>query len=827
MNDYLEYAASISAPSAIPSEDRATRYAQAERYLTMLDEDAESFCFQTFDDSPEKRPHLARTVHGRLDDVWTELDALNQQGAGVFVAPNKVADRAQRTAANVTMVRSVFADFDPPKTNAAPEIYPIPPMMVVQSSPGKAHPYWTVEGLPLGDFKLTQQYIAEALGSDPVVCDLPRVMRVPGFYHAKDPQNRHLVLILTEDSRLPYKAHEVAAAFPPKVNGHPISPGQRNDTLFRFGRSLRAKGKSETEILAALKAENAEKCDPPLDEHEIQLVCGSVCTKEAGLSSDFARLLTGEHTIEGESLGESRDGRRRVNSRNKARAAAWLRNEIGQNELSGLFRRGDTLVFTPRIGEEGYIQREGDMETDGPAQVRMMSEQALKTMVELRYAVGRNEQTKSEDGVPGPLKWIPNMFPRESVCHGMEAAKMGECENLRELKGITHTPTMRPDGTILTTNGYDAWTKLLYLPSGVAGPAVGECPSASDVRGARDFLMSIVEQFPFVDENHAANWFGALFTPIMRCILPPPYPMFIIDAPSPAAGKGHLAMILREVHGGVLRAGLASDEAEMKKGLLGILSTTTAPVVQFDNVRGKVSSVTIEALLTSKTYTDRPLGVTDSMTVANDRLWVMTGNNAEIGGDMARRTFWITIDPAMPKPQERTGFKLNLPEWVPANRGKIIAALLTIARGWVVAGKPSAPQKRSDDYATWDAAIEGLLHWAGFPGQFGHIDPKHADTTEDQEWEFFLRKCADVMGIGRLFRAADVVGALSSNQLDPVHLPGDLPDKWSRCSNTVGFTRSLGKWLSNRSGRFVGDMTVRKVEDRFQGNGFRLETFSR
>lgn len=556
-------------------------------------------------------------------------------------------------------------------------------------------------------------------------------------------------------------------------------------------------------------------------------------------------------------LGTSRDGRQRVNVRNKSRASAWLRKEIGRGELSGLFYRDGELIFTPRIGESGYIPRERDEESDGPAQVRAMTETSLKTLIEVRYAPGEGRRTPimttGDDGeeiqTGTRIEWEPKMFPRECAVNGLEAAKMGLCENLRQLTSVTHTPVMRPDGTVLDTPGYDERTKMLYLPDGADIPRVPSAPTKEEVKEAAELIMQIVDQFPFVEEHHRANWFGMMFTPVLRPMYPAPYPLFMIDAPAPGSGKSYLANIAREVHGGVIRAGLPADEAEMKKSILGILTATTSPIITFDNVRGKIKSVTLESLLTSKKYTDRPLGVTDNTTVPNDRVWTITGNNAEIDGDLARRTYWITIDPKMPRPQDRTNFKLNLKTWVPENRGRIIAALLTVARGWVVAGKPQGKRKRGDDYAEWDAAMEGLLSWAGFPGQFGRVDAKHSEAAEDQEWMLFVRNVADVMGISKPFRMADLVAKIStgdgpvvstddnpfenganvnrlSKKIDPAKLPGDLPDKWSRSPNSkAGFTKSLGRWFSNRSGRYVGDLVVRKYDDRKNGSTYSIERY--
>ena len=57
--------------------------------------------------------------------------------------------------------------------------------MVVSSSPDRWHAYWLISDCPLETFGPTQQRLAAMFNGDPSVSDLPRVMRLPGFYHLK------------------------------------------------------------------------------------------------------------------------------------------------------------------------------------------------------------------------------------------------------------------------------------------------------------------------------------------------------------------------------------------------------------------------------------------------------------------------------------------------------------------------------------------------------------------------------------------------------------------------------------------------------------------
>lgn len=61
-----------------------------------------------------------------------------------------------------------------------------------------------------------------------------------------------------------------------------IETGGRNDMLYKMACSMQAKGMSDSAILAAVKAENDAKCNPPLSDDEINKLVRSALTKEKG-----------------------------------------------------------------------------------------------------------------------------------------------------------------------------------------------------------------------------------------------------------------------------------------------------------------------------------------------------------------------------------------------------------------------------------------------------------------------------------------------------------------------------------------------------------------
>jgi hypothetical protein len=236
--------------------------------------------------------------------------------------------------------------------------------------------------------------------------------------------------------------------------------------------------------------------------------------------------------------------------------------------------------------------------------------------------------------------------------------------------------------------------------------------------------------------------------------------MGVITATNMGTGKTKLAKLLMNLHGGALRGSIPHDDAELRKSITTSLMDTTAPVVVFDNLTGVIKSPLLDALLTTPTWTDRVLGANRSVTVPNDRLWVATGNNAQFAGDLGRRIAAVCLDPPEANWHERTGFKIkDLDEWMTQHRGEYLAAIVTITRGWINAGRPSA-QVRSDDFARWVEGLRGMMKWARFEGSFGGNYNADAIGEEDQEWSDFLAELHRVFNI-QSFTSKEIVADMA------------------------------------------------------------------
>lgn len=499
---------------------------------------------------------------------------------------------------------------------------------------------------------------------------------------------------------------------------------------------------------------------------------------------------------------------------NAAIMADWLRENIGTGPLAGMFARGPDIVHTPREGENGYIPlSDNPDDADGPAQVRVAGRDYIAARVQYTYNCFRLVK-RGEDYEPAPA-----LFPTAAAKVATNAVDM--LPKLRRLRGVIHTPVVRPDGSLIETPGYDEATKLLYLPEpGLTLPPIPTYPSDLEVKAAVELIGDLLSGFPFTSDHGRANYIGALLTPLLRTLTPPPYKLVAIGAHQPGSGKTKLANLPRIIHGGVFRSETPEDDAELRKQVTSILSHTTGPVVVFDNVSGVLRSSTFAGLLTSDEWGDRPLGATAWVGVPNDRLWVITGNNLNLGGDLPRRTLSTNIDPGVPRPELRTDFAIGDPEtWARARRGELLGALLTIVQAWVAEGMPLPPQRASDGYARWVRTVEGILANAGIPGTFDHPSTQLAAETgtDEDEWADFLAAVYRVHGeqswtVKELLADVDTGSLINPGRIPLDALPGELADKAARPNvGPAGIAKSMGRWLRNRDGRWAGNLTVRSA----------------
>jgi hypothetical protein len=135
-------------------------------------------------------------------------------------------------------------------------------------------------------------------------------------------------------------------------------------------------------------------------------------------------------------------------------------------------------------------------------------------------------------------KWGTTDPPRDDVAATM-LARVGEW-GFPTVTGVISTPTMRPDGSLLTKPGYDKATGLLLIepPPMLTIP---DAPTRQQVLDAVTMLESLLTEFPLVDEVSKSVALSIMITPVARGAFQMA-PMHTTSAPAPGTGKSYIWM---------------------------------------------------------------------------------------------------------------------------------------------------------------------------------------------------------------------------------------------------------------------------------------------
>lgn len=387
------------------------------------------------------------------------------------------------------------------------------------------------------------------------------------------------------------------------------------------------------------------------------------------------------------------------------------------------------------------------------------------------------------------------------------------------LDAVVATPVVRQDGTILTEPGYDRATRLFYRPEESFGlPTIPDKPTEDDVSTARAVIHDVIADFPFLSTADYANAVGMMLTPICRAAIQGCVPLAVVNAPQPGAGKGLLTTVCHIIATGREPAMMTAPDnrEEWRKTITAQLMQGNTFVV-IDNVEHKLFDASLASVLTLTRWTDRLLGSNKTVEVPNRACFIATGNNIKLGGDIPRRCYWVSINPCTSRPELRNGFRHSvLPDFVKRSRGSIVAALLTLARAWFVAGCPVPSTPIIGSYTEWSRVIGGILQHAGISDFLGNAEERRKDASEDDiAWEGFLSAIRDTWGTSQ-FTTQDVESHCEVDMQFVEILPDFLAE--ARRNPKISFARKLGAAFGKYSGKCFGedDIKIEKTDYKAQ-----------
>ena len=287
--------------------------------------------------------------------------------------------------------------------------------------------------------------------------------------------------------------------------------------------------------------------------------------------------------------------------------------------------------------------------------------------------------------------------------------------HLQPLAGVVRQPYFREsDGELITQAGYDKTSQRF----GVFDPRqfVIPEPTLEAARNAMALLEELLTEFHFVAATDKAAALSAIFTAVVRPSLEYA-PAFHIKAPVFGSGKTYLCELIGTFAGpgGNAKVSYPTTSEEATKVILSLLLASPA-VIEFDDMDTDwIPHGTIKRMLTADKITDRILGVSKTATVSTRTLFLGSGNNVGPVRDLLRRVLTIYIDPRCATPATMT-YK-NFPvEKVRKQRGRYVAAVLTIILAWRKAGSPRAPVESIVTFGgAWSDYCRHPLMWLGHP----------------------------------------------------------------------------------------------------------------
>jgi hypothetical protein len=395
---------------------------------------------------------------------------------------------------------------------------------------------------------------------------------------------------------------------------------------------------------------------------------------------------------------------------------------------------------------------------------------------------------------------------------------------LPTLEGVVAAPVLRRDGTLLETPGYDRELRLYYAPQrSLVLPMIPEAPSRDQCAQAVCVLDDVFSEFPWVEDADRANYYALLFTPMVRHIVPV-VPIALIDSPKKGTGKTLLSQALALVHEGQLPSlwNPPTSQDNWEK----VLTTVVLggqPLTIFDNIEQTLQSPTLSAVVTSSEHSDRRFHTQQQLRIPNRTCFAITGNNIRLEGDIGRRCYRIRIDARSSQPWEGRRFRhANLKGYLIAHRSQILAAMITMVRGWVAANRPRKTNVLGGGFEGWSVHVGGILAYAGVDGFLSNQKQlyEEADLAEIQ-WTRLLEILRRNYPEG--FQIRHLTDDLESGQFPKDVLPEDRA--FTERAGKFDGTKIAGAFRRKLGARF-GERSLFLVNEQRSGTGalWRVET---
>lgn len=371
-----------------------------------------------------------------------------------------------------------------------------------------------------------------------------------------------------------------------------------------------------------------------------------------------------------------------------------------------------------------------------------------------------------------------HLVPMDAPAPLVKAILLGPTWPFPPLRRLVDIPTMLPDGSILSDAGYNPVAQTFYSPDPTLDvPEIPDTPTPQEAQQALALLQDLVGDCLFAGDCDRAAALTAIATPVVRSAIDGCVPAFVVQAAVSRIGKSELVQFVSLVATGhPAKVQPPRSDTEMEKRITGHVKVGDK-LVAFDNGAAPLGGPAIEAAVTSRIWVGRVLGSNQLFSGPMEMTLFFTGNNVTYHIDMLGRVVVIRLETELENLGDRPLRRPDAQAWALENRGRLIAAVLTICRAYMVAGSPDMGLPALAGFGQWNRVVRSAFVWAGEADPLAGLSQLKAES--DPETEAFgaaLDMLANLFPDGQRFTARMVFDLLkgppptdgSARFLDPL-----------------------------------------------------------
>lgn len=276
---------------------------------------------------------------------------------------------------------------------------------------------------------------------------------------------------------------------------------------------------------------------------------------------------------------------------------------------------------------------------------------------------------------------------------------------LPSIEMVSSTPVLIDRAGELVTLGAG------YHPDGGGTLVLGDQqPQAIGIDEATRELLALLDDFRFATPADKSRAIAALIGPAIRsgCLLPGHALLACVEADASQAGKGYFIRLQQALYGeqpvplGRRNGGVGSLDEDIGAQLL-----QARMFIALDNVRGRLDSEYLEAILTSDDQVMVRVPYRGQVLISTKRMtFALTSNGIEATRDLSNRMLIIRLLKHRPPSGFRKFPEGGLLEHVRARQPRYLGAVHAVIREWYEAGKPVLETEHS--FREWVGALDWI-----------------------------------------------------------------------------------------------------------------------